>query len=291
MNKTLFALITFAIVFVILISCTFIVHEGDTAIRTRFGEIIQNDYKPGLYFFNPITNKIVKFDARIQTLDQGETSFLTKEKKDVMVDFYVKWRIANVKSFYISTGGGDVSTVERLLNERVGSALRAEFGKRTIQEVISGERREIMDLITEESTEQSTELGVEIVDVRVKKIDLPEKVSASVYARMQTERERVARDFRAKGNEIAEKIRAKADRERVEILATAYKKSEILRGEGEANAALTYATAFNQDKEFFAFWRSLSAYKTIFKNEGNVMLIKPDSEFFRYFGQKSSTSN
>jgi len=288
MNKTLVTLIVITIVSLIMTSCTFIVNEGEMALKKKLGQISRSDYTPGLYFFIPGYQKIVKFDSRIQTLDQGETRFLTKEKKDVVVDFYVKWRIANVDDYYTSTGG-NIDTTETLLTERVGSALRAEFGKRTIQEVISGDRREIMNLLTKESTSQAKELGVKIVDVRVKKIDLPTKVSESVYERMRTERERVARDFRAKGNEIAEKIRAKADRERVEILATAYKKSEILRGQGEAESAAVYAKAFNQDREFFAFWRSLSAYEKVFKGQGNVMLIKPDSAFFRYFGQKNLT--
>ncbi len=284
MNKTSFASIIIAIMLLIFMSCTFIVKEGETAIKTKLGEIIETDYKPGIYFYIPGYHQIIPFDARIQTSDQEPKRFLTKEKKDVIVDFYVKWKILDVKNYYTSTSG-NIDTAANLLSERVGSALRAEFGKRTIQEVISGDRQKIMDLLTEESTKQAIELGIKIVDVRVKKIDLPRRVSESVYERMRTERERVARDLRAKGHEAAEKIKAKADRERIEILAQSNKQSEILRGQGEALAASTYANAFNQDKAFYAQWRSFSAYKKVFEGNGNVMLIKPDSEFFRYFKQ------
>ena len=284
MNKATFASITLTILLLIFMSCTFIVREGQTAIKTKLGEIIQTDYKPGIYFFIPGYHNIISFDARIQTTDQEPKRFLTKEKKDVIVDFYVKWKILNVKNYYTSTSG-NIDNAATLLSERVGSALRAEFGKRTIQEVISGDRQKIMDLLTKESTKQALELGIQIVDVRVKKIDLPRRVSESVYERMRTERERVARDLRAKGHEAAEKIKAKADRERIEILAQSNKQSEILRGEGEAIAASTYANAFSQNKIFYAQWRSFSAYKNIFAGSNNVMLLKPDSEFFRYFKQ------
>jgi membrane protease subunit HflC len=229
----------------------------------------------------PILNDVKKFDARIQTLDARPERFLTIEKKDVIVDSFAKWRLSNVAQFYRSTGGSH-NKAERLLAERINTSLRDEFGKRTIKEVVSGERAEIMDLLTKDIDAKASELGVEILDVRVKQIDLPPEVSESVYDRMRAERERVARDLRAKGGEAAERIRAEADRERVVIIADAYKQAEELRGEGDGKAAEIYANAYNQDAEFYAFYRSLNAYKSSFKDRSDIMVLQPDSEFFRY---------
>ncbi len=226
-------------------------------------------------------NDVKTFDARIQTLDSRPERFLTIEKKDVIVDSFAKWRISNVAQFYRSTGGSDDKTA-RLLAERINTSLRNEFGKRTIKEVVSGERGEIMALLTKDSDAQAAELGVEILDVRVKQIDLPPEVSESVYERMRAERERVARDLRAKGGEAAERIRAEADRQQVVIVADAYKEAEQLRGTGDGKAAETYANAYNQDAEFYAFYRSLNAYKNSFNNRSDVMVLQPDSDFFRY---------
>jgi membrane protease subunit HflC len=197
----------------------------------------------------------------------------------------VKWRIANVGQYYRSTGGNSIRT-SSLLSERINTSLRDEFGKRTIVEVVSGERAEIMALLTKDADEKANELGVEIIDVRIKRIDLPSEVSGSVYERMRAERERVARDLRAKGDEAAERITAEADRQRTVILANAFRDAEKLRGEGDAKAAAIYAKAYETNSEFYAFYRSLSAYRSVFTNTGNMMVIKPDSEFFKYFNKK-----
>ena len=261
---------------------TFVVNQWEVALKLRLGEIVDSDYEPGIHFKIPIWNNIKKFDGRIQTLDSRPQRFLTVEKKDVIVDSYAKWRITNPGQFFRSTGG-DSGRTARLLAERINTSLRDEFGKRTIQEVVSDDRLELMQVLTKRVDRQVAELGIEVVDVRVKKIDLPPEVSESVYERMRAERERVARDLRAKGGEAAERIQADADRQRIVTLADAYKLSEEVRGEGDAKASETYATAFNQNKDFYSFYRSLNAYRTAFGQGGDMMVLQPESEFFRYF--------
>lgn len=274
------------VVGLIVYSAAFVVYEYETALKLRLGEIVATVTEPGLNWRVPVLHSVTKFDRRIQTLDSRPERFLTIEKKDVIVDSYAKWRIADVAQYFRSTGG-DPDRTARLLAERINTSLRDEFGKRTIKEVVSGERAEIMDLLTKESDLQANQLGVEIVDIRVKRIDLPPEVSESVYQRMRAERERVAKDFRAKGAEIAEKIRADADRQRTVTLAEAYKTSEELRGEGDAKAAEIYANAYNQNADFYSFYRSLTAYQAVFQQGGDMMVLKPDSEFFRYFNSQT----
>jgi membrane protease subunit HflC len=271
------------VLFGIIYSSAFVVNQWEVAIKLRLGEIIDSDYEPGLHWMFPIINEVKKFDGRIQTLDAQPQRFLTIEKKDVIVDSYAKWRISNVAQFFRSTGGNSAKT-SRLLAERINTSLRDEFGKRTILEVVSGERAEVMALLTKDSDEKASELGVEILDVRVKQIDLPPEVSESVYDRMRAERERVARDLRAQGAEAAERIRADADRQQTVILADAFKQAEELRGEGDGKSAAIYAGAFNQDREFYSFYRSLNAYRGMFSSgSSDIMVLEPDSEFFRYF--------
>ncbi len=265
----------------------FTVKQWEMAIKLRLGEIVDADYKPGLHWMIPFINNVKIFDGRIQTLDARPQRFLTVEKKDVIVDSFVKWRIANVGQYYRSTGGNPGRTAS-LLAERINTSLRDEFGKRTIVEVVSGERSEIMALLTKDADEKASELGVEVIDVRIKRIDLPSEVSGSVYERMRAERERVARDLRAQGDEAAERIQAEADRQRTVILANAFRDAEKLRGEGDAKAASTYAQAYETNSEFYAFYRSLSAYRSVFSSSGNMMVLKPDSEFFKYFNNKDS---
>jgi modulator of FtsH protease HflC len=265
---------------------TFIVNEWQVALKLQLGEIVAADYKPGLHWMIPVLNDVQTFDARIQTMDSRPERFLTAEKKDVIVDYFAKWRISNVAQYFRSTGGSLDNTAV-LLQERINTSLRDEFGKRTVQEVISGERTEIMDKLTKDSDAKAAELGVEILDVRVKQIDLPPEVSESVYQRMRAERERVARDLRAKGGEAAERIRANADRERVVIVADAYREAEMLRGEGDGKAAETYANAYKQDSEFYAFYRSLDAYKNSFNDSSDIMVLQPDSDFFRYLKSRT----
>jgi modulator of FtsH protease HflC len=267
---------------ILIYASTFVVNEYETAIKLRLGEIVASDYRPGLHFKLPVLDEIKKFDRRIQTLDAPPQRFLTIEKKDVIVDSYTKWRISNPAQYFRSTGGSTGRT-SRLLAERINTSLRDEFGKRTIQEVVSEERTELMAQLSREIDLKVNELGVEVIDVRVKKIDLPPEVSESVYSRMRAERERVASDLRAKGAEAAERIQADADRQRTVILADAYKEAEQFRGEGDAKATDIYAQAYGKDPDFYAFYRSLNAYRGALSGNGDIMVLKPDSEFFRFF--------
>lgn len=264
----------------------FTVDERQEAIKFQFGEIIEADYEPGLHFKIPFVNNVRKFDNRILTIDQKPERFLTQEKKDLIVDSYVKWRIKDVVQ-YFKTTQGDELTAGRLLYENINNGLRNEFGKRTIQEVISGDRTQIMGVMTEQAGERAKSLGIEVVDVRVKKVDYPERVSNSVYQRMRAEREREARDFRSKGHEASERIQADADRQRSVLIAEAYRDSEIVRGAGDAKATKIYADAFSQDHEFYKFYRSITAYTKTFSNAGDVILLQPDSDYFRYFKDPS----
>jgi membrane protease subunit HflC len=271
-----------AILIGIIYSAAFVVNQWEVALKLRLGEIIDTDYKPGLHWMVPVINQVEKFDGRIQTLDSQPERFLTIEKKDVIVDSFAKWRIADAAQFFRSTGGNP-ARAGRLLSERINTSLRNEFGQRTIQEVVSGERTEIMALLTKDSDAQASELGIEIIDVRIKQIDLPPEVSESVYSRMRAERERVARDLRAQGSEASERIRADADRQEVVILADSFREAEKLRGEGDGLAAEIYAKAFQKNPEFYAFYRSLDAYRKAFESGGDVMVLDSNSEFFQYF--------
>ena len=267
-------------------SALFTVDERQEAILFQFGEIIEADYEPGLHFKVPFINNVKKFDNRILTIDQKPERFLTQEKKDLIVDSYVKWRITDVVQYYKTTQGDEL-TAGRLLYENINNGLRDEFGKRSIQEIISGDRTQIMSLMTQQASQRAQTLGITVVDVRVKKVDYPERVSNSVYQRMRAEREREARDFRSKGHEASERIQADADRQSSILLAEAYRDSEIARGEGDASATEIYAKAFNKDREFYKFSRSLTAYQKTFANPGDVILLEPDSEYFRYFKDPS----
>jgi membrane protease subunit HflC len=287
-SRIVLAAVGVVVLILVLIASTFVVRQWQVAIKLRLGEIVSSDYRPGLHFMVPILNNIKKFDGRIQTYDARPQRFLTIEKKDVIVDYYSKWRISDPGQFFRSTGG-DPARTARLLSERINTSLRDEFGKRTIQEVVSEDRQQLMEELTKVVDRNAGELGVEVIDVRVKKIDLPPEVSESVYERMRAERERVARDLRAKGSEAAERIRADADRQRTVILADAYKVSEEVRGEGDAKAAEIYAGAYQQNAEFYAFYRSLGAYRSAFGQGGDLMVLQPDAEFFRYFRDKGTS--
>jgi len=264
----------------------FTVDERQEAILFQFGEIIDSEFEPGLHWKFPFVNNVKKFDNRILTIDQRPERFLTQEKKDLIVDSYVKWRITDVVQYYKTTQGDEL-TAGRLLYENINNGLRDEFGKRTIQEIISGDRTQIMSLMTQQASERAKTLGIQVVDVRVKKVDYPDRVSNSVYQRMRAEREREARDFRSKGHEASERIQADADRQRSILVAEAYRDSEIVRGEGDAKATEIYAKAFNKDREFYKFYRSLTAYTKNFSNAGDVILLRPDSDYFRYFKDPS----
>ncbi len=264
----------------------FTVDERENAILLKFGEITGYDFSPGLHFKIPLINNVIKFDRRILTIDQKPERFLTLEKKDLIVDSYVKWRIKDVVQYYKTTKG-DENQAGRLLYQNINNGLRDEFGKRSVQEVIAGDRTEIMGIMTAQASEKAKKLGIEVIDVRIKKIDLPDRVSESVYSRMRAERERVAKEFRSRGAEAAERIRADADRQSRIIRAEAYRDSEIDRGEGDAKATEIYAQAYNQDQEFYKFYRSLNAYKSNFSSSDDIILLEPDSDYFRYFKDAS----
>ncbi len=281
-NSKGFFLVLALIVLVIGSFSTFRVSEWEKVIMFRLGEIRETDFKPGLHFKIPFINNVRKFDARLLTLDVEPERFLTAEKKNVIVDSFVMWRIDDVARFYTAVAG-DERHARLRLEQIIKDGMRGQFSKRTINEVVSGERDEIMRALTAESNEQANEIGITIADVRIKRIDLPAEVSNSVYRRMQAERARVAKEFRSRGFEEAEKIRANADRKRQVIIAEAYRDAEQVRGEGDAIAADIYAKAYGRDKDFYSFYRSLEAYRESLGGDGDMMLLKPDSDFFRYF--------
>jgi len=282
--SSLFSVALVVVVLLVVSKSVYIIKETERGVKLQFGEVVDPDLKPGLHFKIPMVNAIRVFDARIQTLDTRPQPFLTLEKERLIVDSYVKWRISDVEKYYTATSG-DSFRASDLLSTRIETSLRNEFGMRTLTEVVSGEREEVMDaVITTLSELTEAELGLSVVDVRVKRIDLPPEVSSSVYERMRTERERLARELRSRGNELAEGIRADADRQSTVIMAEAYRDSEVIRGEGDAEAARIYAEAYNRDAEFYSFVRSLTAYKESFGSGADVLLLKPDSEFFRYLG-------
>ncbi|MDQ5939430.1 MAG: modulator of FtsH protease HflC [Pseudomonadota bacterium] len=262
----------------------FTVNEGEKAIKFQLGEIVKDDYTPGLHVKLPIINNVRHFDARIQTMDSKPERFLTAEKKNVIVDSFVKWRIGDVKTFY-TVVAGDIDQANLRLDQIIKDLFRSEFGKRNIKQLVSTDRSEIRELLIKNSKSLAAALGMEIVDVQVMRIDLPEEVSTSVFRRMEAERERVAREFRSEGAEAAERIRADADRQRVVTLANAYRDAEKLRGEGDATAAEIYAKAYNQDSDFFGFYRSLNAYKKTLTGS-STLVLEPNSDFFQYFKSK-----
>lgn len=276
-----------AVVILIISSSLYMVNETERAIKLRFGEIIEDDIQPGIHIKVPMIDNVKKFDARILTLDARPERFLTAGKKFLIVDSFVKWRIENVRDFYKATSG-DRWRAASLLANLVNDGIRAEFANRTVQEVVSGERDQLMVHLTKVLNEQSeSQYGVKILDTRVKGIDLPEDLMNNVYRRMSAEREREARELRSQGKELAEGIRADADRQKTVLVANAYKESEVTRGEGDAKAANIYSKAFNRDPEFYAFTRSLKAYEETFNGQEDVLLLKPESDFFKYMKKSS----
>ena len=283
-NSKAFFLVLALVVLVVGSFSMFRVSEWEKVIMFRLGEIRETDFEPGLHFKVPFLNNVRKFDARILTLDVEPERFLTAEKKNVIVDSFVMWRVADVARYYKAVAG-DERNARLRLEQIIKDGMRGQFSKRTVNEVVSGERDQIIQDLTVESNAQAQEIGIAVEDVRIKRIDLPAEVSNSVYRRMQAERARVAKEFRSRGFEEAEKIRADADRQRQVIIAEAYRDAEKVRGEGDATAAEVYAKAYGKDKEFYSFYRSLEAYRESVGGSGDVMLLKPDSDFFRYFGE------
>ena len=281
MNRII--LVVAVLIAILLSSSLYTVKETQVALKLRLGEIVSIENEPGLKFKTPFVNNVVRFDKRIQTLDSAAESFLTVEKKNVVVDSFVKWRIVDTQKFYISTGGAMAQANLRLAQNNQ-DALRSEFSKRTIIEVISDEREAIMASVKAKlKAIAEDEYGIEVVDVRIKRIELSQEVRNSVYSRMETERKGLANKYRANGAEEAEKLQAFADKERTIILANAYRDSEKIRGEGDAISASNYAEAYSQDSEFYSFYRSLESYKKSFSKQGDILVLNPDSEFFRHF--------
>jgi membrane protease subunit HflC len=262
----------------------FTVRQDQKALVLRLGKIERADSQPGLHWKLPLIESVRKFDARIITMDTERERYLTSEKKNVVVDAFAKWRVADVASYFTSMGG-DENRANARISQVLKQELRNQFGRRTIQDVVSGERAQVMDILRVNTAQQVREFGVEVVDVRIKRVDLPEEVSPAVYQRMVAERSRVAKDLRSKGAETAEKITADADRQRTVISAEAYGEAERIRGDGDAKAAEVYAKAYSQDPDFYGFYRSLAAYRHAFKDKGNIMVLEPDSEFFDFFRQ------
>lgn len=283
MKRSVGAVLIGLIVLLVGLSLTmFTVDERQSALVRRLGEIVDVKDKPGLYFKVPLVDEVRYFDTRILTIDTDDPDlFLTSEKKNVLVDSFVKWRIVDVKQYYVSVQGDEERARVRLM-QTVNDSLRAEFGKRTIHDVVSGERDTIMNVMRERADADARKIGVEVMDVRLKRVDLPQEVSESVYGRMQAERQRVAKQLRSLGYEESEKIRADADRQREVLLAEAYRDAQRIKGEGDAKASAIYAVAFKDSPEFFSFYRSLEAYRQSFRNKSDVLVLEPTSEFFKY---------
>ena len=288
-GRSLTMLIIAGLLVLLVSNSLYVIKQTERGVLLQFGEVVNPDLQPGLHIKIPFVNNVRKFDGRLITVDSQPERFFTQEQKALMVDSYAKFKIKDTEKFYTATNG-EMARAMGLLAQRINNGLRNQVAIRTIQEVVSGERDQLMQDLTKELTVVAQEsLGVEVVDVRVKKIDLPTDVSESVYQRMNAEREKEAREHRSQGQELAEGIRAAADREVTVLQANAYRDAELVRGEGDATATRVYAEAFTQDPEFYAFTRSLQAYQQSFNGGGDMLLIQPDSEFFRYLKNSKGT--
>ena len=271
-----------AIAGVLIYETIYFVDERERAIVFQFGRIVESHDQPGIHFKKPFINNVRFFDARIQTMDADPELYLTAERKNLVVDSFAKWRIRDVAKYYVTVSGLQSNARARLA-QRVNDSLRQEFGKRQVQEVISGDRAEIMELVRLSVDKEASEFGVEVIDVRLKRVDLDPEVSESVYSRMEAERARVAKELRAQGAEAAERIRADADRQREITIANAYREAQQIRGEGDAISTLTYADAYGRDADFYRLYRSLLAYRNTFQSKDDLLILEPNSEFFRFF--------
>jgi membrane protease subunit HflC len=258
------------------------VDQRQAAMVFQLGEIVQINKSPGLYLKLPFVQNVRYFDTRILTLDAADPErFITSEKKNVLVDYYIKWRLADVEKYYVSFKGDEIRAENRLF-QTVNDGMRAEFGRRTVQDVVSGKRDDVMDLLRTKADQDARRFGVQVMDVRIKRVDLPAEVSESVYRRMDAERKRVANELRSTGGAEAEKIRADADRQREVIIAEAYRDAQRIKGEGDGKASAIYGEAYGRNPEFYAFYRSMDSYRQSFAGKNDVMVLQPNSEFFRY---------
>jgi membrane protease subunit HflC len=283
MSKYLGSLLTVLVVLLVVLSgAMFTVDQRQNAMVFQLGEVVSVKTKPGLYFKLPLVQNVRYFDTRILTLDAADPErFITSEKKNVLVDSFIKWRVIDAKQFYVSVGG-DETRAQIRLNQTVNDGLRAEFGKRTVNEVVSGRREEIMSIIRAKADQDARKIGVQVVDVRIKRVDLPETVSENVYRRMEAERKQVANELRSTGAAEAEKIKADADKQKDVIVAEAYRDAQRVKGEGDARASAVYASAYGRNAEFYAFYRSMQAYRESFKSKNDVMVLDPSADFFKY---------
>ena len=282
MKNPAVVVVTLVVALLILSLSLFTVDQRQAAMVFQLGEVVDIKKAPGLYLKLPVVQNIRYFDTRIQTLDPVEAErFITSEKKNVLVDYYVKWRIQDVEKYYVSFSG-DERRAENRLSQTVNDGMRAEFGKRTVHDVVSGQRDDVMETLRKSADVDARRFGVEVMDVRIKRVDLPTEVSESVYRRMEAERKRVANELRSTGSAEAEKIRADADKQREVIIAEAYRDAQRVKGEGDGRAAAIYGEAFGKNAEFYAFYRSMEAYKQSFSSKNDVMVLQPNSEFFRY---------
>jgi membrane protease subunit HflC len=279
--KMNFLLVLVAAVVIVVRMSVFTVDEREHALKFQFGEIVESSYEPGLHFKFPLIQNVTKYPNRILDYEDSEEKFLTGEKKNLLVDYFVTWRIVDPSRYYTSVQGNEDDAVQRL-SAIIKEGIKAAISRRTVREVVSAERSELMDQMLIDAQRRSPELGIEVVDVRVKRIDLSEEVSESVYSRMRQERQRTAAQLRAEGNEESEMIKADADRQRTVILSEAYRDAEKLRGQGDARAADIYASAYTGDPEFYSFYRSMAAYRESIGGEQDVLVLKPDSDFFQF---------
>lgn len=285
MNRMIAVAVSVALLALLLSTSLFTVNQRQFAVVFQFGEVVRVIKEPGIQFKVPLLQNVRLFDRRIQTIDPDTPElFNTREKKNVLVDSYVKWRVVDAEQFYKSVGGSEVVAAARL-RQTINDGLRAEFGQKTVADVISGKRDQVMEQVRSRADHDARKIGVQILDVRLKRVDFPDKISTSVYDRMQSERRTVASQLRSEGGADAERIRADADRQREIILAEAYRQAQVIKGEGDAKAAAIYAGAFGQNPEFYAFWRSMEAYKQTLHSKSDVLVLDPSSEFFRYFKQ------
>ncbi|MGL6070325.1 protease modulator HflC [Craterilacuibacter sp.] len=283
MDKLIPTLVALVAGLLLLSMSMFTVDQRQFAMVFQFGEVVNVISKPGIKFKVPFLQNVRYYDKRVQTIDaEAPELFNTREKKNVLVDSYVKWRVVNVEQFYKSVGGNELAAVSRL-KQIINDGLRAQFGQKDVADVISGKREQVMAIVKQRADAEARKMGVEILDVRLKRVDFPDKISTSVYERMRSERLAVASQLRSEGAEEAERVRADADRQKEVILSQAYKNAQQIKGEGDAKAGAVYAQAYGKNPEFYAFWRSMQAYKESFKNKSDVMVLQPDSAFFKYF--------
>ena len=299
-NRQIFSIVVLFLVGILASASFFTVSERELAIKFRLGEIVKADYEPGFYMQMPFVNNVLKYERRILTLDTRASEYLTKEKKKLVVDFFAKWRINDVGKFYRTMTRGNMNTARQRIFNIINNGLKSQFSQYELTELVSGKQKEsntkvkdngapsdlravVMSTITQQANAQVEKYGISIVDIRIKRIDLTTKISNDVYRRMKSEREQFAADIRAKGKEASERRKADADRQRTIIVANAYKKAQYLKGEGDAKAAEIYANAYKKDREFYSFYRSLDAYKNSFSGQGDMMVIEPNSDFFKYF--------